>query len=100
MVEFVNLRLTAIGRVPRPHFAPADRSPRADLNPSRARKGERQAWFGGRFQPVALYERSALVTGDAIQGPAIVEQLDSTTVLGSGQQAVVDGYGNLIIEWS
>ena len=100
VVEFVNLRLTTIGRVPRPHFAPADRSPNAGFNPSRARKGERQACFGGRFQPVALYERSALVTGDAIQGPAIVEQLDSTTVLGSGQQAVVDGYGNLIIEWS
>lgn len=100
VVEIVNLRLTAIGRVPRPRFAPADHSPAAELNPARARKGERLVYLRDGFEPVNLYERSALVTGDGIQGPAIIEQLDSTTVLGPGQGAVVDGYGNLIIEWS
>ena len=99
VVEFVNLRLTAIGRVPRPGFAPTDSSPLAELNPSRARKGERSVYFDGEYRKVSLYERLAFVTDDEIQGPAIIEQLDSTTVLGPGQRAIVDGYGNLIIEW-
>ena len=98
VVQFVNLRLTAIGRLPRPRFAPADRSPEAGLNPARARKGERPVYFEGNFQTVPIYERAALVVGDVIEGPTVVEQLDSTTVLAPGERAIVDGYGNLVIE--
>ena len=98
VIQFVNLRLTAIGRLPRPRFAPLHRSPEADLNPVRARKGERPVYFEGHFQTVPIYERSALVVGDVIQGPTVIEQLDSTTVLAPGQRGIVDGYGNLAIE--
>jgi len=98
VVQLVNLRLTAFGRLPRPRFAPADRSSEASLNPARARKAERLVYFEGAFQTVPIYERSELVVGDVIDGPTIIEQLDSTTVLAPGQRAVVDGYGNLVIE--
>lgn len=98
VVQLVNLRLTAIGRVPRPQFASADASPAAALNPLRARKAERQVYFAGHFKTVPIYERSALVVGDVIDGPAIVEQLDSTTALALRERGFVDGYGNLIID--
>ena len=98
VVQLVNLRLTAFGRLPRPQFAPADRSPEAGLNPARACKGERPVYFKGDFQTVPIYERASLVVGDVIQGPTVIEQLDSTTVLAAGERAIVDGYGNLIID--
>jgi N-methylhydantoinase A len=98
VIQFVNLRLTAIGLLPRPQIPPAPPSPEADRNPRRALKGERPVYFEGGFQAVPIYERSALLPGDLITGPTVVEQLDSTTVLAPGQQATVDGYGNLVIE--
>jgi len=98
VIEIVNLRLTATGRLPRPRFVPMAPSAQADLNPTRARKGERPVCTDGEFQATPIYERSALVVGDVIEGPAVIEQLDSTTVLASGQRAVADGYGNLVIQ--
>ena len=47
--------------------------------------------------PTPVYERTLLAPGHEVAGPAIVEQLDSTTVVYPGQQALVDDYGNLII---
>lgn len=103
--QLVNLRLTAVGRLPRPRFAAVVSSAEATLNPARARKSERQVYFktpgvpaSGGFESTPIYERSALVASDVIQGPAVIEQLDSTTVLAWGQRATVDGYGNLVID--
>jgi len=47
--------------------------------------------------PTPVYERSMLAPSDEIEGPAIIEQLDSTTVVYPGQSAVVDESHNLII---
>ena len=97
-VQLVNLRLTATGRLPRPRFEVESRAPDASLNPDRACKSRRPVYFDGEFRSVPIYERSALVAGDVVEGPAVIEQLDSTTVLDAGQQATMDGYGNLIID--
>ncbi len=45
-----------------------------------------------------IYDRATLGAGDAITGPAVIEQLDSTTVVLPGQKAFVEKYGNIIIE--
>jgi N-methylhydantoinase A len=45
-----------------------------------------------------LYDRGLLVPGDSIMGPAIVEQLDSTTVIWPSQNCDVDAYKNLFIK--
>jgi len=93
-VQIVNLRVIAIGRVERPRIkelAPA-RDP-----VERARKGEREVWFdeaGGRVR-CPLYDRSRLLRGDEIRGPAIVEQMDTTIVVSPGTRARVDRFGNL-----
>ena len=45
-----------------------------------------------------MYERSALRTGDHVVGPAIVEQMDTTTVILPEHHAIVDDRLNLILE--
>ena len=61
------------------------------------RKGTRPAWFGGQFVDTVVYDRYALAEGDHIQGPAIIEERESTTVVAPGDSAVVDAPGNLRI---
>jgi N-methylhydantoinase A len=46
----------------------------------------------------AVYDRAALKAGDSFEGPAIVEQDDTTTLLTPGWHACVDGLGNLVLE--
>jgi len=61
------------------------------------RKGERRAWFGGAFHAAAVLDRYALVPGDRIEGPAIVEEREATTVVPPGDVLVVDDNLNLRI---
>ena len=71
-----------------------------DGDPSIAITGERNLYdfATGSFLPAIIYERAKLRAGDAIKGPAIIEQFDSTTVVLAGQSAEVDDIGNLIID--
>ncbi|MBW1712024.1 MAG: hydantoinase/oxoprolinase family protein [Deltaproteobacteria bacterium] len=92
--EFVNLRLTAIGLLSKPEIK--EETP-AQPDSSPALKGRRRVYMDGRFMEVGVLERGRLKSGNQIQGPAIVEQPDSTTVLFPGSRAEVDKYRNLII---
>jgi N-methylhydantoinase A len=67
---------------------------RAEGTLDAARIGERRAYFGA-FMPTAVYERTRLPLGARLVGPAIVEQLDTTTVIPPGVTARVDEAGNL-----
>ena len=81
--------------MPRPDLA--SDSPDGDGDPSRARIGERNVYFRNELKSTGIYNRTRLLPGDVIEGPAIVEQLDSTTVVWEGQVATVDGFLNLVI---
>ncbi len=50
------------------------------------------------FMDAAIYDRSKLRAGDRLEGPAVVQQFDSTTVILAGMSCIVDPWGNLIIE--
>ena len=52
----------------------------------------------GAFRDAPIYDRAKLLAGDCIDGPAVVEQFDSTTVITAAQRASVDSFGNIIIE--
>jgi N-methylhydantoinase A len=95
-VEVVNLRVVALAMMPRPELSPRSMNGAAD--PPNARTGQRQVYFSGRRLHTHVYDRSRLQPGDAIAGPAIVEQLDSTTVVWPGQVAGVDAFSNLVLE--
>ncbi len=56
------------------------------------------AWFGGERLRTQLVDRASLRPGDLLDGPALVAQLDSTTVIAPGWAATVDGQGNLLLE--
>lgn len=94
--EVVNLRLAAIGRL-----APATlvRLPRRQPDPGPALEGTREIYVEGRFTEADVYRRSGLGWGSVVAGPAIVEQLDSTTLILPGQRAETDEFGNLMITW-
>jgi N-methylhydantoinase A len=55
-------------------------------------------WFGGEQMEAAVYQRSALASGDSFAGPALVHQLDTTTLVPPGWGCEVDAAGNLILE--
>lgn len=57
--------------------------------------GERQVHADGRWWPAKVYARDALPIGATITGPAIVQQIDATTVIEPGAVATVDAIGNL-----
>jgi N-methylhydantoinase A len=59
--------------------------------------GRRRVWFEGGWRETPVYRREALGVGVELVGPAIVEQLDSTTVIEPGDRMRVDALGNLEI---
>ncbi len=86
-VQLVNLRLTAIGRLPGLTLAQ-----RAD--PALARVRRRDIWFAATgFVPCDVHWRDGLMPGTVIAGPAIIEAMDSTTVLPPGWAANIDPLG-------
>ncbi len=93
---FVNLRLTAIGKVDRPRLR---KLAEAKGSVDRANKGKREVYFAKAGGMVAcdLYDRGKLLFGDRVEGPAIIEQMDTTTVLPPDAALLVDLYGNLEI---
>ncbi|WP_395448755.1 hydantoinase/oxoprolinase family protein [Aminobacter sp. UC22_36] len=58
----------------------------------------RPVWFDGGWRDTAVYERERLPLDAAIEGPAILEQMDATTVLEPGDRARSDRDGNMIVE--
>lgn len=94
-IELINVRVTATGRLAAPPAAGATYS---EDGVERV-EDTREIWFGSTG-PVAtcVHRRAALTPGEAIEGPAIVEQLDSTTLLGPGDRLRIDDSYNLIVE--
>lgn len=96
-IRIVNLRTAAIGRRPRVDLSAL--APGADASLDTARTGERKVWFGG-WRETTIWSRLDLPVGAVIEGPAILEQPDATTVVPPGQRGRVDTLGNLILERS
>ncbi|TVR76243.1 MAG: hydantoinase/oxoprolinase family protein [Sphaerobacteraceae bacterium] len=95
-IQLVTFRLEAFGVVSPPELDTLA----AGENLADALTDNRHVWMpeAGGWGNVPLYDRTKLGAGMVLQGPAIVEQMDSTTVILPDQRATVDRYGNLIIE--
>lgn len=96
-IELVNLRLTALGVSPKPRLQALPRGS-GDITP--AVKGQRDVWFSNTadFLPCAIVDRTLLRWGDVVPGPAVIEELDATTLVHPGYQASVDQHGNLLLQ--
>ncbi|MGA7490104.1 MAG: hydantoinase/oxoprolinase family protein [Xanthobacteraceae bacterium] len=94
--EIVSLRCTVTGimrKPPQETIRPGKRAP-----DKAAFTGRRQVYLDGKFRTTPTYARAALTAGNRIDGPALIEEHASTTVLLPGDRLEVDGYGNLIIK--
>ena len=96
-VELVTLRLRAVGLLPRPQLP---KIATGTGNVDKARKGSRSV-----YQPAidkqleySVYDRGLLLGSDRLEGPAIVEEPSSTTVVHTGDVMAVGEYGQLVIE--
>jgi len=95
-VELVNVRLAAIGMTPRPRRAPL---PAGSRDPGGALSGTREVWFAeiGGWRRTNVFDRTKLLGGNVIAGPAIVEGHDASTLVHPGWEAAVDQHGNLMV---
>ncbi|MFA9418404.1 hydantoinase/oxoprolinase family protein [Natrinema sp. HArc-T2] len=93
-IEFYGLRVTGRGIVEKPSFPELESEGLND-----AHKGTREAYFEevGEYVETDVYNRGKLGAGASFSGPAIVEQMDSTTVVPPNAKAEVEETGNLII---
>lgn len=90
-VEVVNYRVSAVGTSPKPDLVMQGNAHKDAL------KGRRNIFFDNGHLQSPIYERHFLKPGYQIDGPAVIEQVDSTTILCPNQSARVDEHGNLII---
>ena len=95
-IEGVNWRLTATG--PHPDVR-AIKWWSALASPKKALKGTRKAYLPetGAFIKMPVYDRYQLVVGSEIDGPAIVEERESTLVINGPGKARIDEFGNIIL---
>jgi N-methylhydantoinase A len=93
----VNLVTSVIGRRrPFPLAALLDHTKR-NASAEEARLGTRPLYADGRWQEAAIFAREALPADARIEGPAVVQQIDATTVIEPGTVATVDAIGNMRI---
>ena len=92
-VEIVTLRVAGAGRVRRFRIPSLERR-----GSTRGRPSRRRVFLAGAgWKTCPCVERDQLGAGAVVTGPAVVEQLDATTVIPPGRRATVDRAGNLVI---
>jgi 5-oxoprolinase (ATP-hydrolysing) len=98
-IDIINIRVVAIGRIDELKVPEGEKG---DGDISRALNGEREVVFdqGGTVEhhKTPFYDREKLSIGDVLEGPAIVEQYDTTTVIPPGLRAEIDSVGNIVID--
>jgi len=63
-----------------------------------AKRGSREIYYDGKWSESPIYERRELPHGATIDGPAVIEQADTTTLVNPGLECRIDRYGNAILE--
>ncbi|WP_425087227.1 hydantoinase/oxoprolinase family protein [Stappia sp.] len=94
-MRVMNYRIAVIGRRPgldMTLFAPVDGKPAKDC-----RLETRSVYVDGKHHVAGVYDRLALEVGARIEGPALLEQPDTTIFVDPGLDATVDRFGNLVI---
>jgi N-methylhydantoinase A len=92
--ELVNLRAVAQGK---PTNVKAMRVEKGGESPSAAASAKLKLYVEGKDQDATLYDRAKLKSGNVVKGPAIVLEMDSTTLILPGHIGTVDDWGNILI---
>jgi N-methylhydantoinase A len=91
-VEWVNLRVTGVGPIPRPRLRPLPGG-----SAPAAPAGIRPVYFADGYRETSVYRRADLTPGAVVAGPAVIEEYGSTVPLHPGYAATVDDLGNLVV---
>jgi N-methylhydantoinase A len=94
LVEIVNLRVNAIGVMVKPELKKIESG---SEGPEKALKSHREVFFKDGAVSCPIYDRYKLLSGNKIEGPAIIEEVDSTTVVYPSYKATVDDFGNIVM---
>ena len=92
-VELINMRLTMIGRTEKPRFMEEEYS---GEDPAAALKGKRKAYIPGlkQYREINVYDGFKLRYGNIVNGPAIIEQVNTTTFVTPEYRVASDRYGS------
>ncbi len=90
-VELVNFCVSAFGMIDRP------RIPELEKSGAPPKPTSRPVYFDAKFRDTPVFTRASLPAGFELEGPAIVEEFGSTTVVFPGQELTVDPHGILIV---
>jgi N-methylhydantoinase A len=94
-VQAVNIRVRAVIKIPKPRLPELEKSNQAP-EPS----GRRKVRFGKEWIETAVYERKQLCSGQKIDGPSVIEETESTTLVGPGWRMEVDKWGHMHLKKS
>jgi N-methylhydantoinase A len=92
-VELVNFCVSGFGTIERPELPKLERAAGATL----ARRGVRPVFFDGAWTDTPIYDRARLPAGHRLDGPAVIEEFGSTTVVWPGQWLEVDPHGIMLV---
>ncbi|MEM8800397.1 MAG: hydantoinase/oxoprolinase family protein [Pseudomonadota bacterium] len=93
--EFVNMRAVALSK---PSNVEALEIEAGNADPSEAKLRDHQIWADDRMVDAAIYDRAKLKAGNIVPGPAIITEMDSTTLVLAEHEAMIDRYGNILIK--
>lgn len=91
-IEIVNLRLACLGLIDRPQLPEVSKGPLPDPI------GEYSVFMKDNWYDTSVYERSQLHWENVIKGPAIIEQMDSTTLILPGWTGTINRYGSILLK--
>jgi N-methylhydantoinase A len=95
--RLVSLRTSIAGRRRPIDLATLGRPKQPAAALAGARLSHRSVWFDGNWLETPVYDRARLPLGATFEGPAILEQMDSTTVIEPGVRGTVDPAGNVVL---
>jgi N-methylhydantoinase A len=95
-IDIINLRLACVGRTAKPKFLRMDYE---GTDASRALKKKRKVYVPGesRFLTVPVFDGDKLRFGNRVEGPAMIEQVNTTTFVSPEFSAVCDGHGSFVV---
>jgi N-methylhydantoinase A len=92
--ELVNIRAVALGKAAN---VSAEKIESGSADPSAAKLRDQEVWMGGATRDAVIYDRAKLKSGNRITGPAIICEMDSTTLVLNDHVATVDDFANILI---
>lgn len=94
-LEIINWRVTAYGPKPEVRFQMPTAKQRSAQE---AQKGSRPVYFPGSYRDIPIYDRYLLAPGTQFSGPAIIEERESTVIVGQDCACSIDRQWNIIVD--